>query len=327
MTSKKELNRALFNLTRRLYYPNWAEDSIKSDYKLLMENLENISDEDRLAYINKAIQWLVTHNLKMIPKKKQYFGEDLEIAIGLPTNDIPDGDLLGLELKAMTLVSSTGKKASSALRLTTKLSSSVAKFAQEFIKTKCRKGIQNRYSKIEEILYYGDYYKYHNGSELTINQRIGEGFLLMNGEVLYNNKQNNLGRTKFVVDTSGVLRFYFKPEGYTLWRKADIEINLHEELKKFKQGFILSLSYPRDNKKKRYLLGSFHVKITPYWIIKGIREGTVGIEIRYDGGGRGKMENSGDALQLTKARWEKLVFESVLSVPLTSDYKIEKLNK
>ncbi|MFL2985113.1 MAG: hypothetical protein ACJZ5B_06500 [Candidatus Poseidoniaceae archaeon] len=314
------LDNALLRLSRRMGNPSFWPGLRKSDYNLLMDNLDQLDEDVRLQYVNRVLNWLSSNNGKQFKKTHSYFGLDLEHQIGYESNiHDKDGDILGVELKCQSI---SGK---AALRLTTKLGAEVSNLIQEVIKKRCRREIIERYKEKSNIVYYGDAYSYHNnGSELNIEQRIENGFIIQNGEVLKLGVENSLGRFKFDFEKS-YLVICVKPEGYTRWIRERVGINISSLFSKFKNGFVYCLHYPRDWKRKNVLLTSFHVKLNEVSIHARIRTGVIGLEIRYGGGKRGKYESSGDAFQISRTKLENILFNSYLAEALSNGYQIKKL--
>ena len=95
-------------LHTKLAFPELPIETTGPHYSYLMENLSRINARKKLSYVNAVLQWLAKSNGEMLPKNKQYFGEDLEHRLGY--NKFHVGDILGLELKGMNLISSKSSK-------------------------------------------------------------------------------------------------------------------------------------------------------------------------------------------------------------------------
>jgi len=267
-----------------------------------------------------VLNWLSSNNGKQFNKTHANFGLDLEYLLGYEGNiHDKDGDILGLELKCQSISTKTP------VRLTTKLGAEISNLIQEVIKKRCRKEIIERYKEKSSIVYYGDAYSYHNnGLKLDLEQRIENGFIIQNGEVMKIGVENKLGRFKFDLEKSRLV-IYIKPEGYKIWIRERLDVNIHSVFSKFKNGFVYCLHYPREWKRKNVLLASFHVKLNASSLVRRICWGDIGLEIRFGDGHKGKYNSSGDAFQLSRSKLEKILFNSHLAEPITNGYQIKKL--
>ncbi|MDC3267814.1 hypothetical protein OAU14_00170 [bacterium] len=325
--SEPSVETSLAVLHSKLLYPELSLNHISPHYSFLMENISSINQEQRLRYINAVISWFPKNYGVSFPKIKAKFGEDLEHRLGYSANSSTAGDILGLEMKAMYLVGKSGKKGTTSLRLTTKLSTEFSKLVQHVINTHFKQKTKKRYSTKQRIVYYNDYYKNKNQRELKTDQeRRNAGYLLTSGEILKCGKENRLRRVKVDIDRDGVLIIYVKPPGYSKWYSRRIpEVRICDVFSKFTNGMLFAWGYPRKREAQRVLLPSYYVDVNPNTFERWFKSGKIGLEIRYGEGRYGKFDSSGDAMNMSRAEVEKMIFESFYSTPITSEFKLKTL--
>lgn len=312
-------------LHTKLAFPELPIETTGPHYSYLMENLSRINARKKLRYVNAVLQWLAKSNGEMLPKNKQYFGEDLEHRLGYVTNSSTKGDILGLELKGMNLISSkSSKKSTTALRLTTKISTEFATLLQGVINSHYLR-VRQYYSDKKNVVYYGDYYERTNQTRLSDDERSANGFLLNAGEVLKCGKESKLGTVKIDINSDGYLVIFVKPPGYSRWYSRTQRIRIRDVFSKFSNGMVLVWAYPRKRESERIILSSYYVAVNQSILVSMFKQGKIGLEIRYGGGGRGRFDSSGDAMQLSRPELEKLIFESNFSTPISPDFRLQRL--